>query len=135
MRHIFRQRCHRCCAPRADGSANAPTPMPNIGSGRPYRKSSCRAPIYRSCSIAAPSIIGRGEAQESTWSTVSLRSHAMDIIAHLMVVGGRKAIATGKVVLGSIPRALAGERRHRLIVEDGQYRLSSKNDDDLPIVR
>ena len=63
----------------------------------------------------------------------------MDIVAHLMLVGGRKAIATGKVVVGNIRRALADERRNRLLIEKeihhGQYRLSSKNDDDLPLVR
>jgi len=60
----------------------------------------------------------------------------MDIIAHLMLVGSRKAIAVGKVVVRDIRRALADERRNRLLIEKeihhGRYRLSSKNDDDLP---
>jgi len=63
----------------------------------------------------------------------------MDIIAHVIVVGSRKAIAAGKAVLGNIRQALADERRNRRLIEreihHGHYRLSSKLDDDLPIVR
>jgi hypothetical protein len=40
-------------------------------------------------------------------------------------------------LLGEISRALAGERRNRAAIErelfHGQYKLSSKNDDDLPV--
>ena len=63
----------------------------------------------------------------------------MDIIAHVIATTGKKAIAAGKVAVGSIRRALADERRNRDLIEReihrGQYRLSSKNDDDLPTVR
>ena len=63
----------------------------------------------------------------------------MDIIAHVIVTTGRKTIAAGKAVAGNIRRALADERRNRVLIEQeihrGHYRLSSKNDDDLPIVR
>jgi len=60
----------------------------------------------------------------------------MDIIAHLMLVGGRKAFRAAKVVVSNVRKALADERRNRLLIEKeihhGRYRLSSKNDDDLP---
>ena len=42
-------------------------------------------------------------------------------------------------LVAEVSRALAGERRNRAAIERelfrGQYRLSSKNDDDLPIPR
>jgi hypothetical protein len=63
----------------------------------------------------------------------------MDIIAHVIVVASRKAIAAGRTAVGNIRQALADERRNRQLIEreihHGQYRLSSKLDDDLPIVR
>jgi hypothetical protein len=63
----------------------------------------------------------------------------MDIIAHVIVTTGRKAVAASKGAVANIRRALADERRHRALIEQeihhGHYRLSSKNDDDLPIVR
>jgi hypothetical protein len=47
------------------------------------------------------------------------------------------AIAEWRKLVGQISRALAGERRNRAAIERelfrGQYTLSSKNDDDLPI--
>jgi hypothetical protein len=50
-----------------------------------------------------------------------------------------KALAQGRALAARISRAHAQERRHREAIErelfDGQYRLSSKNDDDLPVIR
>jgi hypothetical protein len=48
------------------------------------------------------------------------------------------AVAQWQKLLSQISRAIAGERRNRAAIErelfHGQYRLLSKNDDDLPIV-
>jgi hypothetical protein len=51
----------------------------------------------------------------------------------------RMATAEWRKLIAEISRALASERRHREAIEQelfrGQYTLSSKNDDDLPVVR
>jgi hypothetical protein len=50
-----------------------------------------------------------------------------------------KAAATGHTLIARLSRALAEERMHRAAIErelfHGRYKLSSKSDDDLPIVR
>ena len=50
-----------------------------------------------------------------------------------------KAVAIGKKLLAQFSRARSEMRKHRAIIEhelyQNRYRLSSKNDDDLPIVR
>ena len=47
------------------------------------------------------------------------------------------AVAEWRKLVSEISRAFAGERRNRAAIEQelfrGQYRLSSKNDDDLPV--
>jgi hypothetical protein len=50
-----------------------------------------------------------------------------------------KLAATGRVLALRFSRAFADERKHRAAIErelfQGRYKLSSKNDDDLPVVR
>src|SRR5262245_43948011 len=78
------------------------------------------------------------DTQPPSWTMVNLEN-AVDIIAHVIVTAGRKAAAAGRVVADNIRRALADERRNRVLIEQeihrGHYRLSSKNDDDLPVIR
>jgi hypothetical protein len=63
-------------------------------------------------------------------AAVKRRAPALVAVIRMAVVAGRKLVA-------QISRALAGERKHRAAIEQelfrGQYTLSSKNDDDLPI--
>jgi hypothetical protein len=65
---------------------------------------------------------------------------AMDRARHLaptFAVLVEMAITKWRTVVSEISRAIAGERRNRAAIErelfHGQYMLSSKNDDDLPI--
>ena len=49
------------------------------------------------------------------------------------------AVAEWRKLAAELSRAVASERRHRAAIErelfHGRYRLSSKNDDDLPVVK
>ena len=63
----------------------------------------------------------------------------MDIIAHVIATTGKKVFTVGRVAVANIRRALTDERRNRVLIEQeihhGRYMLSSKNDDDVPLVR
>jgi hypothetical protein len=52
---------------------------------------------------------------------------------------GTAAAATVKMLFGRLAQALAEQRMHRAAIESelfrGRYKLISKSDDDLPIVR
>jgi len=59
--------------------------------------------------------------------------------AHVAGTQIASAIARGRTFLSRLRATVAAVRRQRMILEAelfrGHYRLSSKNDDDLPIVR
>jgi len=63
----------------------------------------------------------------------------MSAIVMRVLAAGRTAVAMVTALAGGFRRRLADERRHRALIEQeiyhGRYRISSKNDDDLPAVR
>ena len=67
-------------------------------------------------------------------AAIDIASHRLPTFAGFVAM----AIAEWRTLVAQISRALAGERRNRMAIErelfHGHYRLSSKNDDDLPVL-
>ncbi|HTS40497.1 MAG TPA: hypothetical protein VMH84_08160 [Xanthobacteraceae bacterium] len=63
----------------------------------------------------------------------------MSAIVTRVLAAGRTAVEMVKVLVGGFRCRLADARRHRALIEQeiyhGRYKISSKNDDDLPAVR
>ena len=74
-----------------------------------------------------------GRVVESVSAALDAGLRRMPILAAFVTM----AIAEWRTLLAQVSRAVAGQRRNRTALESelfrGQYRLSSKNDDDLPI--
>jgi hypothetical protein len=63
----------------------------------------------------------------------------MSAFISMVAATGRKIVTVGKAYVADLRRVLADVRRNSALIEieihDGNYRLASKNDDDLPASR